>query len=515
MFRTLARWLRGKPTPPPLETKESALAQADDLAPASEENHSHPVAYDENLLERSRTQWQFGDWASLAKLERSTLQHHPDRARLALLTAAARLQTGQDAEAKTYIRLAQDWGASKRLTSQILVAGVYNSLGRAAVIGNQHLRALAHLESAIAIGMPGSDAKLLTHACTFHKKNLSLYKRISEPKLHLYVRYHLNSIAPSAPSASKHKEGECPSTYKGIFEWKPENGGRNFGDHLGIIIAKAVYSRQSWERISSGDIYIHAFIGSVLSNSNIKKMISSGLKPVLLGCGFRGEKIDRKLINECLILGCRGQLTQLALKEAGLEIPPTGDPATLLPILMPINSENLIQNKSTILVPHILDKNKLNYSLRDIGCDKIIQPTTYESSDVEKLIYEIASSNFVLAGAMHAAVIAYAYNVPFAFFNSETIDCPPKWNDFAMSAGLSIKEVSFHSNVDDGIEWYAGIKNKLTRPDLTALLRELAKLGDLNPRVISFLMTADQQPPNAPQSKIPALTPQPPHKLSP
>ena len=39
------------------------------------------VPYDENLLERSRTQWQFGDWESLAKLERDT-RPSPRRFRL-------------------------------------------------------------------------------------------------------------------------------------------------------------------------------------------------------------------------------------------------------------------------------------------------------------------------------------------------------------------------------------------------------------------------------------------------
>ena len=124
------------------------------------------VPYDENLLERARTQWQFGDWQSLAQLNRDTLQHHPDRAKLALLAAAGRLQTGQDAEARQYVRLAQDWGASKKLISQILIAGVYNSIGRAAAIGNQQHRALLHFENAIAIGTPGADAKLLTQART-------------------------------------------------------------------------------------------------------------------------------------------------------------------------------------------------------------------------------------------------------------------------------------------------------------------------------------------------------------
>lgn len=129
----------------------------------------HLVPYDENLLERARTQWQFGDWPSLAQLNRDTLQHHPDRAKLALLAAAGRLQTGLDAEAKAYIRLAQDWGVSKKLISQILIAGVHNSLGRAAAIGNQQHRALQHFENAITIGTPGSAKELVANARAKHE----------------------------------------------------------------------------------------------------------------------------------------------------------------------------------------------------------------------------------------------------------------------------------------------------------------------------------------------------------
>lgn len=122
------------------------------------------VPYDENLLERARTQWQFGDWESLANIERETLQHHPDRARLALLVAAGHLQTDNVSVARQYIRLAQDWGCSKKMVTQILVAGVHNSLGRAAIIGGQQPRALLHFESAIAVGAPTSDTRLLTQA---------------------------------------------------------------------------------------------------------------------------------------------------------------------------------------------------------------------------------------------------------------------------------------------------------------------------------------------------------------
>ncbi|KAB0685870.1 BNR repeat-containing protein [Burkholderia territorii] len=122
------------------------------------------VPYDENLLERARTQWQFGDWQSLARLERATLQHHPERAKLALLAASGRLQLGRFAEAKLYVRLARDWGVSERHLCQILVAGVHNSLGRAAVLAGSFPHALKHFESSIRVGAPGADKALLTKA---------------------------------------------------------------------------------------------------------------------------------------------------------------------------------------------------------------------------------------------------------------------------------------------------------------------------------------------------------------
>lgn len=129
-----------------------------------EERIAHPVPYDENLLERARTQWQFGDWDSLAQLDRDALHHHPDRAKLALLAAAGRLQTRGADEARQFIRLAQDWGVSKTLLTRILVAGVHNSLGRSAAISGNPSRALTHFEESLAIGLPGSDLKLVTAA---------------------------------------------------------------------------------------------------------------------------------------------------------------------------------------------------------------------------------------------------------------------------------------------------------------------------------------------------------------
>lgn len=129
----------------------------------------HPLAssvraFDATLLERSYTQWQFGDWTSLCQLNVELINGHPDRAKLALLAAAGHLQAGQQQEAKRLTYLAQSWGASKELISQILISGVHNSLGRAAAISQQPKRAELHFQSAVAVGSPGADRKLLKKA---------------------------------------------------------------------------------------------------------------------------------------------------------------------------------------------------------------------------------------------------------------------------------------------------------------------------------------------------------------
>jgi FkbM family methyltransferase len=120
------------------------------------------VPYDENLLERSRTQWQLGDWGSLTQMSRDTLQHHPDRAKLALLAAAGHLQTNSTHVAKELIRLAQSWGCSKTMVSQVLVSGVYNGLGRAALAIGQSQRALTHFKSSAAAANPLGDSALFS-----------------------------------------------------------------------------------------------------------------------------------------------------------------------------------------------------------------------------------------------------------------------------------------------------------------------------------------------------------------
>jgi FkbM family methyltransferase len=119
------------------------------------------VAFDENLLEKARTQWQFGDWETLAGVSREQLQHHPDRAKLALLVAAGHCQLGSMQQARQFTRLADDWGVSKKLISQVLISGVHNSLALANATTGRVDKLLTHTEKSVRIGSPNSDINLI------------------------------------------------------------------------------------------------------------------------------------------------------------------------------------------------------------------------------------------------------------------------------------------------------------------------------------------------------------------
>jgi len=197
MFKSLRRWWqrRKENTTNAIATSEQGI---DAMQQPNEPTPSEWVAYDENLLERARTQWQFGDWESLATLSRETLQHHPDRAKLALLAAAGHQQQGDMAAARQFTRLAQDWGASKKLISQVLIAGVHNTLGRAAAVNSQQARAVRHFKSAISTANAGGDERLLAHARIQEE-----YAQLGLPTEAYTLAKSKLIEAPASPLASK------------------------------------------------------------------------------------------------------------------------------------------------------------------------------------------------------------------------------------------------------------------------------------------------------------------------
>jgi predicted O-methyltransferase YrrM len=179
-------------------TAVTALSGVTELAAAQPAVLERLVSADDPLLERCRTQWQFGDWEGLSRLDADTLQHHPDRARLALLVAAGHQQRGDMDATRQFTRLALAWGCERKAVSRILVAGVHNTLGRAAALaddGGDGERSRRHFEAALSTAYPGQDVQWLVRARVGHQ--LAQIGPAAEPAP---AAVSLPAAAPPAPA---------------------------------------------------------------------------------------------------------------------------------------------------------------------------------------------------------------------------------------------------------------------------------------------------------------------------
>ena len=119
---------------------------------------------DSQLLERVRTQLQFGDWESLAAIENKDIESHPDGALIALLAAAGKAQRGDLESAGELMQMSEDLGCARGRVLQIMMAGVHNSLGRAAATIGQNERAHRHFEESVLMSGITGDVKLISKA---------------------------------------------------------------------------------------------------------------------------------------------------------------------------------------------------------------------------------------------------------------------------------------------------------------------------------------------------------------
>ena len=115
--------------------------------------------YNIQALPTAREQWQRGDWAALADMTLDQLQDHPDRAKLALLAAAGHMQLGRNDQGADCLRQAKAWGCNPQLMRQVVIAGVHNTLGKAAALADMPDRADQHFAASLRTVMPMQSGK--------------------------------------------------------------------------------------------------------------------------------------------------------------------------------------------------------------------------------------------------------------------------------------------------------------------------------------------------------------------
>lgn len=226
---------------------------------------------------------------------------------------------------------------------------------------------------------------------------------------------------------------------------------RNFGHALSEVLLPA-NTRKKW---IDDPNHIYFPIGSVICNETMQESLKLGLKPVFVKCGWRGEPLNPNLVAMSSFIGALGPHTQMALKNHGVGVQVTGDPAYDVRKLF-IRGES---NALAICIRHIKDPADYNIdSIFELKADELMTPVVETYEDIVAMIQKISGARFVLAGSMHAAMVANAFGVPFAPFSSGFIDCPPKWADWFAERGWG--EPVWVKDVFEGREWYRSIKDK-------------------------------------------------------
>jgi hypothetical protein len=142
------------------ELVDTAPSPLEPTSPSSPQGQRRDVQpYNPQALPAAREQWQRGDWASLAALTLEDLQDPPDRAKLALLAAAGHMQLGRQDLGADCLRQAKAWGCNPQLMRQIVIAGVHNTLGKAAALADMPDRAEQHFAASLRTVMPMHSGK--------------------------------------------------------------------------------------------------------------------------------------------------------------------------------------------------------------------------------------------------------------------------------------------------------------------------------------------------------------------
>ncbi len=152
-----------------------------------------------------------------------------------------------------------------------------------------------------------------------------------------------------------------------------------------------------------------------------------------------------------------------------------GDPALLLPRFYAApntscqegaSGSNVTSRSGSLLVPHYFERRLLDPVA--VGCDALVKPYVRQRGrwigwslpTPLDLLDRIVASSFVLAGSLHAVIIAQAYGIPWAAWAGSKIDCPAKWLDWFEYLGIEGTHVA---NRSEGEAWWLrhGIHGKV------------------------------------------------------
>lgn len=257
--------------------------------------------------------------------------------------------------------------------------------------------------------------------------------------------------------------------------WRHNQRHGNLGDALNLVVLEA-FGVTAHRTVSAATASAPTpaptptllAIGSMVSD---RVVADRHARCVVWGSGWRGDPVSDVTRDQLDVRAVRGPHTAAALGVTGQV--PMGDPALLLPRIIDANARRTSSRSAgrALLIPHISHIS----GAPEVGCDQTVTVGVrqagitgrFTTTDIVRRVRTIANAGFVLTGALHAAIIAQAYGVPWAPWRGPDVDCPAKWDDWAAYLGI---ELHFAPDRTAGERWWADHGSAGKVGDLTGLI---------------------------------------------
>ena len=234
-----------------------------------------------------------------------------------------------------------------------------------------------------------------------------------------------------------------------IFYWS--TGWNNFGDELNPWLIPRMLPRiQFDEQEDEYYVGIGTLLNTRLPKQGIKYVMGSGVgygEPPVLDDSYR-------------MYGVRGPLScrALGLDESRYALT---DPAMLVPKLF---TETVTKTSEVAYMSHCQSDSQADWAsiARSAGMD-YISPM----DSVESVIRKIAGTKLLVTEALHGAILADAFRIPWVPMTSNDLIFEFKWHDWLATIGLEYKPHKIHEIIDGrGTTWVGRQKDNIKRTAL-------------------------------------------------
>jgi succinoglycan biosynthesis protein ExoV len=217
------------------------------------------------------------------------------------------------------------------------------------------------------------------------------------------------------------------------------NDSPNVGDQLNEYIWKKEFQLLLEDKREDIDLLA---IGSILHKSLCK-----GNKTIVFGTGARSSDSLPNIDEKWDIRFVRGPNTVYALKKQNINVKYITDPGLLISKYFSVEptKQNKNKKKTVGIVPYYRSNHEAWAKVAEVAGLVFISPTL----DVDTFCKKVKACDLILTEAMHGAIIADSFRIPWISYTSSTNIFENethnfKWNDWCNSVDIEFDELSYY-----------------------------------------------------------------------